>query len=348
MEREPTDFRGHCRGIASSSQDNRPTQRNGHTTFVLFHPSLVYHWRVSRFFIIPADFRQRFVDVCGQKGVEMLAHLPERVEEWEGQLRLKGLRLVDGLSYNLVFFGETMAGRPVVLKAAPESQALASEAAALQGFGSDRAAAVIEARLDEGLLVTERLQPGTQLSRVATEREALDVVVRLFSNGWPAPNPLVDDDVAAFTRSLDRLPESSGPLDPGLLREAMDVRRTLLADSTEARLLHGDLHYDNILADERRGYRLIDPKGLLGDPLFDLGYLVSRVQPLGCDALPLRRAVELRLDVLAEAFGCEARRLAAWSFVAAALSAIWTLEDHAHVSDDEIDVLKLLGYPLQG
>lgn len=278
----------------------------------------------------------------------MLAHLPERVEEWEGRLRLKGLKLVEGLSYNLVFYGETLAGRPVVLKAAPESEALASEAAALQGFGPDRAAAVIEARLDEGLLVTERLLPGTQLSRIATEREALNTVVRLFSNGWPAPDPLVVDDVAAFTRSLDRLPDTSGPLNPGLMREAMDVRRALLADPAEARLLHGDLHYGNILADERRGFRLIDPKGLRGDPLFDLGYLVSRVQPLGSDALPLGRAVALRLDVLVGAFGCESKRLAAWSFVAAALSAIWTVEDHGHVSDDEIDVLKQLGRHLQG
>ena len=277
----------------------------------------------------------------------MLARLPERVDEWEGRLGLTGLRLVDGLSYNLVFFGETRVGRPVVLKAAPESGALASEAAALLGFGSDRASAVLEARLDEGLLVTERLLPGTQLSRVATEREALDTVVKLFSDGWPAPDPRVLDDVAAFTQSLERDADSAGPLDTGLMREAREVRKTLLADSAEARLLHGDLHYDNILVDEQRGFRLIDPKGLRGDPLFDLGYLVSRVQPLGCDALPLHRAVSLRLDVLAEAFRCDAKRLAAWAFVAAALSAVWTLEDHGYVSEDEIDVLKRLAASLQ-
>lgn len=278
----------------------------------------------------------------------MLAHLPERVEEWEGRLGLVGLRLVDGLSYNLVFFGETAAGRSVVLKAASETVALSSEAAALRGFGSDRATAVIEARLDEGLLVTERLLPGAQLSRVATEREALDTVVRLFSNGWPAPDPLVVDDVAAFTRSLERVAESTGPLDPGLMREAMDLRRALLAEPAEARLLHGDLHYDNILSDERRGYRLIDPKGLRGDPLFDLGYLVSRVQPLGRDALPLSRAVGVRLDVLAGAFGSDRKRLAAWSFVAAALSAVWTLEDHGHISAVEIDMLNKLATLLRG
>ena len=156
-----------------------------------------------------------------------------------------------------------------------------------------------------------------------------------------------DDDVAAFTQSLERDADSAGPLDTGLMREAREVRKTLLADSAEARLLHGDLHYDNILVDEQHGVRLIDPKGLRGDPLFDLGYLVSRVQPLGRDALPLHRAVSLRLDVLTEAFRCDAKRLAAWAFVAAALSAVWTLEDHGYVSEDEIDVLKRLAASLR-
>ncbi len=281
-------------------------------------------------------------------GMEMLAHLPERVGKWEGRLGLKGLKLVDGLSYNLVFFGEAAAGQPVVLKAAPEPEPLASEAAALIGFGPNRAAAVLDVRLDDGLLLTERLLPGTQLSRVATERQALDTVVTLFSDGWPAPDPRVVDDVGSFTQALERVAESSGPLDPGLMREAIDVRKALLADPAEVRLLHGDLHYDNILVDGRRGFRLIDPKGLRGDPLFDLGYLVSRVQPLGVDALPLSRAVALRLDVLAGAFGCEAKRLAAWAFVAAALSVVWTLEDHGHVSAVEIDVLSQLAAVLGG
>ena len=65
-----------------------PHQENGHARRTATQPSsFVYHCRVSRSFVIPADFRQRFVDVCGQRGVEMLAHLPERVEEWDIDLK---------------------------------------------------------------------------------------------------------------------------------------------------------------------------------------------------------------------------------------------------------------------
>lgn len=293
-------------------------------------------------FPIPDDFRQRFCDVFGALGTEWLATLPERVAQWQARLNIQGLRLVSGLSYNLVFFGETGAGAPIVLKAAPEAGPLASEAAALEGFGSARAAGVLAALPEEGLLLTERLQPGRRLAEVATEREALDVVVGLFRGGWPAAPERPLDDLAAFTHSLERVAADPGPLDGDLLRGARAVRRSLLAEPGPVRLLHGDLHYDNILTDAGHGHRLIDPKGLCGDPVFDLGYLVSRTMPLGRDALPLAQAVELRLQVLAKAFAIERARLAAWAFVAAGLSNVWTLEDHGQVCEEDLVMMRLL------
>lgn len=35
-------------------------------------------------------------------------------------------------------------------------------------------------------------------------------------------------------------------------------------------LLHGDLHHDNILLDQNNCYRIIDPKGIIGDVVFDI------------------------------------------------------------------------------
>lgn len=35
-------------------------------------------------------------------------------------------------------------------------------------------------------------------------------------------------------------------------------------------LLHGDFHHDNILLSENETYVIIDPKGIIGDPVFDV------------------------------------------------------------------------------
>ena len=39
-------------------------------------------------------------------------------------------------------------------------------------------------------------------------------------------------------------------------------------------LLHGDLHHENILKNENGGYTVIDPKGVIGDPVFDLSRFI--------------------------------------------------------------------------
>ena len=39
-------------------------------------------------------------------------------------------------------------------------------------------------------------------------------------------------------------------------------------------LLHGDLHHENIVLDQNRGYILIDPKGVVGDPVFELSRFI--------------------------------------------------------------------------
>lgn len=35
-------------------------------------------------------------------------------------------------------------------------------------------------------------------------------------------------------------------------------------------LLHGDFHHDNILLSNNGDYVIIDPKGVIGDPVFDI------------------------------------------------------------------------------
>jgi len=37
------------------------------------------------------------------------------------------------------------------------------------------------------------------------------------------------------------------------------------------RLLHGDLHHDNVLFDSRRGGLAIDPKGVIGELKYEIG-----------------------------------------------------------------------------
>ena len=52
----------------------------------------------------------------------------------------------------------------------------------------------------------------------------------------------------------------------------------LLSSAGEPMLLHGDLHHYNILAAERQPWLAIDPKGVVGDPVYETGvFLYNRL-----------------------------------------------------------------------
>jgi len=199
---------------------------------------------------------------------------------------------------------------------------LDAEAEALRAFGAARAVAIHEVRAGTNELVLERVTPGETLASIATEDEALRVVAGLFAAGWPAVPPLsVALPLRTFASALDQHPRTFGRA-AGLLEEL------LLQNEREPRLLHGDLHYDNILSSDRAGYLLIDPKGAIGEPAFDIGYLVSRPMPSARDHLPLSRAINRRLGFLPDALHLDRRRVAAYAYVAAALSLAWAIEDN--------------------
>jgi len=221
------------------------------------------------------------------------------------------------------------------VKRARTSRELEAEAEALRAFGVDRAVAVREIRVDTGELVLERVDPGESLASIATEDEALRIVAELFQTGWPAVPPApVAEPLARFAAALDA--------DRPALHGAADVLRELLQDAGDRTLLHGDLHYGNMLSSDRAGYLLIDPKGAIGEPAFDIGYLVSRPMPAARDHLPLSRAIGRRLAFLPDALHLDPHRVAAYAYVAAALSLAWAIEDNDSIRCSCEEAMNLL------
>jgi streptomycin 6-kinase len=95
----------------------------------------------------------------------------------------------------------------------------------------------------------------------------------------------------------------------------------LLATTTERVPLHGDLHHDNVIGGNE-GWRAIDPKGLVGDPVFDVANIFRN--PLGGDAIVFRpERIEALAGTFATRFGWERRRVLQWAAVLTAISAVW-------------------------
>ena len=100
-----------------------------------------------------------------------------------------------------------------------------------------------------------------------------------------------------------------------------------LADSQrDACVTHGDLHHDNILWDDTRGWLAIDPKGVIAELEFEMACAlrnpISRVDQW---AIPAK--LEKRIQLLAPTLGLCEERLLGWSFAQSVLAAAWEVED---------------------
>ena len=107
----------------------------------------------------------------------------------------------------------------------------------------------------------------------------------------------------------------------GYFRRAAAVAAELLADQQDCRVLHGDIHHENVLWFGRdRGWLAIDPKGLIGDAAFD--YVNLLTNPHSQITLRPGRFDE-HIRLISDATGIERDRLLRWVVAWAGLSAAW-------------------------
>ena len=98
----------------------------------------------------------------------------------------------------------------------------------------------------------------------------------------------------------------------------------LLGNSRLAeRPLHGDIHHENIMHSSVHGWVLIDPKGVFGDPHYDLANCFNN--PPGHEDLVRNfDRINAMADIFARALGYDKQRLIEYACVHAALSASWS------------------------
>ena len=100
----------------------------------------------------------------------------------------------------------------------------------------------------------------------------------------------------------------------------------MLGNEVATKPLHGDLHHGNILSSDGRGWLAIDPKGLLGEPAYDLANVF--LNPVGMmEVIQDPSRIDRLADRFARNLGYERRRLLRFAYVHAALSACWTLAE---------------------
>jgi streptomycin 6-kinase len=133
----------------------------------------------------------------------------------------------------------------------------------------------------------------------------------------PLPDPI---PLTRWFRDLEPAAGKHG----GTLADCSAIANVLLADQRDVTILHGDIHHDNILDFEARGWLAIDPKRLYGERGFDFANIFANEElPVITDPARFRRQLAI---VSAEA-KLEPKRLLQWIVAYSGLSAAWFLGD---------------------
>ncbi len=179
---------------------------------------------------------------------------------------------------------------------------------------ADGEAVLVERLADDVDLVA--MAQGSVDGDEAACRILCSVVSRLHADQAAAPAQV--HPLRPWFASLERQAASHA-----LLASAWSTADRLLAENGEPRVLHGDIHHANVLHDPVRGWRAIDPKGLIGPRGYDYANLLRN--PLTARARDAARLDRLT-RVVGEVSGLSRRELLGWTLAHAGLSAAWSLE----------------------
>ncbi len=134
-------------------------------------------------------------------------------------------------------------------------------------------------------------------------------------------------DVAADM--LDRVPPADRGRWSGRAADRPCAGPSPLAEPGD-RLLHWDLHYDNVLAPargDRAEWLAIDPKPLAGDPGFDLlPALHNRWDDVVATG-DVAAAVRRRFDLMTEVLGVDRQRAVRWTLGRVLQNLLWDAEN---------------------
>ena len=249
---------------------------------------------------------------------------------------------------NLVYRCTLRDGTPAVIKSEPErtgADEFFPGIDALVFYGGRGMVRVLEVAREERTVLMERVVPGETLWR-APIGVALPAVVSVMAQLRTAPpNEHAFPEVRAYHRAWPnhvRRYGGAGPIDADLFEIGERLFVELCDTSAAQVVLHGDLHYGNVLSSDRARWLAIDPKGVTGEPCYDVGDLFrNRVSELYESSDPVR-AMRWRVEALADLTGFDRERVRLWSLAQAVLSALWTADHPNRVADVDLRAARLL------
>lgn len=271
--------------------------------------------------------------IWGEPGRQWLESLPEKTQLLAQKWELEDLVPVQNLSYNYVVTGVRKSdNQQIVLKLSCDSTIFYEEVAALKFYNGQGCVKLFDYDSEHQALLLEQVVPGVSLKTLFPKNDeqavahAAQLMQKLFVQ--PVTEP---ENYLTMKRRLAALFSPMMNLRAQVPKHNLEKARNLainLMQTTEKLVvLHGDLHYDNILLYENNDWIAIDPKGVVGDPAYEVGPFMCNPMPEILDQKDIALIIARRLELFSHHLSIPVQRLKDWSFVHAMLAACWSAQE---------------------
>ena len=199
------------------------------------------------------------------------------VEKYRKQWELSEIEFKSEYSINsLIFYAVSKQYGKVILKILLPNN-FDKEIPTLKLFQGENFCKLYEYSFEDRVYIMERIVPAHTLYESAPRNERIKIAGEIFKGLHKTDLP--DSTFPTYIEWFEAGKEGTkNREDCEELYQHLDSAERMLTDICKKYsrnlLLHGDLHHENILKNEKGGYTVIDPKGVIGDPVFDLSRFI--------------------------------------------------------------------------
>lgn len=260
-------------------------------------------------------------------GRNWIDQLPKLIDHATHLWGLSDLTPIPNMTWHYVALAHSKQFGPVVLKIAADASITGQERIALQHFADHGMVDVCAHDSEHHMLLLAQAVPGTTMKStyLADQKTAINhyanLVKRMSEITPSAANEF--KTVAQWLEVFDRVNASQLP--DGYHQWAVSTSKALVSNLDDSRLLHGDLHQDNVIQQDD-SWIAIDPKGVIGETAFEVAAF-DYIHAIELGQPDWQQKFEGRTQQMASALNIDHQRLVQWILVRLLMGASWMIED---------------------
>ncbi|MGB0719439.1 MAG: aminoglycoside phosphotransferase family protein [Bdellovibrionales bacterium] len=113
---------------------------------------------------------------------------------------------------------------------------------------------------------------------------------------------------------------------PDIVKRAAFLAKSMLRKQSETRLLHGDMHHDNIMQRDNGDWVAIDPQPLIGDPAYDCANTLHNPHQTPQLTENIDRLLK-QAKILAQTLEISQQKIINYAYIHGCLSTCWSEDD---------------------